>query len=97
MNNVCLICGARQIGNVNKRYCGSIKQLGSCAHKASLQLSRLRYRYKNEYKTIEAYLYSLGGRTKQDLEKDENGKRFVTMWNGIIHAPVRFYLPNWLQ
>ena len=90
------MCGNKLFGHKNKKYCFSKKIPGSCAQKREASLARQR-KLESKYTNIQSYLYSLGGRTKDDLEYDENGNLFVLMWSGVIHAPVRFYLPKHLQ
>lgn len=96
----CIMCGhiilSKRSGNKTKQYCGTNKQIGSCAYKRRQQHDFSR-KILLQDKTLKNYLNNIGGRTIDDLERDNNGKLFVLMWSGIIHAPVRFYLPQHLQ
>lgn len=46
--------------------------------------------YKPKYNVrnydLEKWFDQHGGRTINDLEKDEQGKSYVNMWNGITHT-----------
>lgn len=47
--------------------------------------------------SVNQWLMLNGGRSWLDLKKEKNGRKFVLMWNGIIHDYVKVYLPKHLQ
>lgn len=46
---------------------------------------------------LDNWLDQHGGRVMYDLEYDEKGKSYVTMWSGIYKTWVKYYLPKHLQ